>query len=145
MASFNKFQQFVEDLAHGVHDLETDTFRVALTNTAPTTTQAVFTTTSFPIPAADNGYTATSRGAEASITSSGQSTGTYKLVLDDVSFTATGGQLGPFRYVVLYNDTPAAPEDPLIGWWDRGSSITLEAAETFTVDFSATDGVIQIA
>jgi hypothetical protein len=143
MASFNKFRQFVEDLAHGVHELDSHAFKVALTNTAPTTTQAVFTTTSFPAPASANGYPA--RGGDASITSSGQSTGTYKLVLGDVAFTATGGQLGPFQYVVLYNDSPSTPADPLIGWWDRGSSITLEDAETFTVDFSATDGVIQIA
>jgi hypothetical protein len=55
----------------------------------------------------------------------------------DVVVTASGGTVGPFRYVVLYNDTPTSPADPLVGWWDYGSAITLADTETFTVDFGA--------
>jgi uncharacterized protein (DUF2252 family) len=90
---------------------------------------------------AGNGYTA--GGTQATISSSSQTGGTYKLVLADVVFTASGGSIGPFRYAVLYNDT--ATNDELIGWWDYGSSITLLTGETFTVDFDATTGVLQVA
>ncbi|NBU69837.1 MAG: hypothetical protein EBS53_00005, partial [Bacteroidetes bacterium] len=68
--------------------------------------------------------------------------GTYRLVLADVVFTATGS-VGPFRYAVLYNDTATNKE--LIGWWDYGSSITLATGETFTVDFDPGTGVLTLA
>ena len=95
---------------------------------------------------ASNGYAA--GGAAAAVSSSGQTGGLYKLVLADVVFSATGA-VGPFRYAVLYNDTPAGPApmsiDPLIGWYDYGASISLAANETFTVDFDATTGALQIS
>lgn len=141
MAAFNKFQQFVEDEAEKVHNLGADVLKVALTNTAPVATNSVLANIT-QITAA-NGYVA--GGNAASITSSAQTTGTYKLVLADVVFTAAGGSIGPFRYAVLYNDTPTSPADPLIGWWDYGSSITLLDGETFTVDFDPTTGVLQVA
>ena len=90
---------------------------------------------------AGNGYTA--GGAAATVSSSGQTSGVYKLVLDDITFTASGGSIGPFRYFVLYDDTATNKE--LIGWWDYGSSITLADGESVTVDFSATNGVLQIS
>lgn len=90
---------------------------------------------------AGNGYTA--GGTAATTSSSAQTSGTYKLVLADVVFTASGGTIGPFRYAVLYNDTSAS--DSLIGWWDYGSSITLATTETFTVDFDASAGVMTLA
>ena len=65
-------------------------------------------------------------------------------MLTDIVLTATGA-VGPFRYVVIYNDTPTSPADPLIGWYDYGSSISLASGETFTVDFDATNGVLTLA
>jgi hypothetical protein len=68
-------------------------------------------------------------------TSSSQTGGTYTLVLQDLVLTASGA-VAPFRYVVLYDNTPTSPADPLVGWWDYGSSITMANGETFTVDFT---------
>ena len=140
MAAFNKFQAFVQDLAHQVHKLSTDTLKVMLTNTAPVATNAI--KSDLTEIAAGNGYTA--GGTATSITSSAQTTGTYKLVLADVVFTAAGGTIGPFRYATLYNDTPTSPLDPLIGWWDYGSSITLADTETFTWDADPTNGILTL-
>jgi len=133
MATFNKFQQFVDDLANGVHDLDgTDTLKVALTNTAPNATDATFS--QITEITAENGYSA--GGADTTNTGS-ETSGTFTVGATDVTWTASGGTIGPFRYVVLYNDTPTAPADPLIGYWDYGSSITLQNGESFTVDFGA--------
>lgn len=138
MATFNKFNSFLENLAEKVHNLGADTLKVALSNSAPAATNTVMS--DITQISAGNGYT--SGGTAASISSSAQTSGIYKLVLADVVFTASGGSIGPFRYVVLYNDTPTSPADPLIGWWDYGSSSTLADGETFTVDFDATNGVL---
>lgn len=139
MAAFNKFNSFVEAVAEKVHNLGADTLKVLLTNTAPIAGNSV--KANLTEISAGNGYTA--GGNAASISSSSQSAGTYKLVLGDVVFTASGGSIGPFRYAVLYNDTAA--NDELIGWYDYGSSITLAAGETFTVDFDPTSGVLTLA
>ena len=124
-----------------MHNLGSDTLKVLLTNTTPVATNTV--KANLTEISAGNGYTA--GGTAASITSSVQTSGTYKLVLGDVVFTAAGGSIGPFRYAVLYNDTPTSPADPLIGWYDYGSSITLADTETLTVDFDATNGVLTLA
>lgn len=141
MAAFNKFQAFVEHLAEKVHNLGSDTLKVMLTNTAPAAANSV--KADLTEIAAGNGYTA--GGATATISASAQTSGTYKLTLADVVFTAAGGSIGPFRYAVLYNDTPTSPADPLIGWWDYGSALTLADGESLTVDFDATNGVLTIA
>jgi hypothetical protein len=128
-------------VANKVHALQSDTLKVMLCNTAPVATNSVKADLT-EITAA-NGYTA--GGNAAAYSSDGQTSGTYKLVLSDpATWTASGGSIGPFRYAVLYNDTPTSPADPLIGFWDYGSSVTLAAGETFTVDFDATNGVLQI-
>ncbi len=135
MAAFNKFNQYVADEANGVHNLGGDTLKFMLTNTAPVATNSV--KANLTEISAGNGYTA--GGAAVAITSSTQTSGTYSLVpTADVVFTASGGSIGPFRYVVLYNDTPTSPADPLISWYDRGSSLTLLDTETFTIDVQAT-------
>jgi hypothetical protein len=144
MASFNKFNSFVEALAEKKHDLAADTLKVLLTNTAPVATNSV--KADLTEISAGNGYTA--GGNTASVTSSAQTSGTYKLVLGDpATWTASGGPIpstgAGFRYAVLYNDTAANKE--LIGWWDYGSSITLAAGESFAVDFDPTTGVLTLA
>lgn len=141
MASYVKFQPFVEHVAEKVHNLGADTLKVALSNTAMTVSWDILG--SVTQIANGNGYT--TGGTAATISSSAQTTGTYKLVLADVVFTASAGSMGPLRYAVLYNDTPTSPVDPLISYWDYGSSITLAVGESFTVDFDATNGVLQIA
>lgn len=141
MASFNKFNSFVEALAEKVHNLGSDTLKVYLSNATPDAAADSIKTDLAEI-SAGNGYTA--GGNQATISSSSQTSGTYKLVLaDPATWTASGGSIGPFRYAVLYNDT--ATNDELIGWWDYGSSITLNAGETFTVDFDPSTGVLTIA
>ena len=140
MATFNKFDQFVEDVAHKVHDLSADGLKILLTNTAPVAGNSVkgdLTEIS-----SGNGYT--SGGNAATQSSSGQTSGTYKLVVDDVVFTASGGSIATFRYAVLYNDTPTSPADPLIGWWDYGTTVVITDGNSFTVDASAANGVLQL-
>lgn len=139
MATFNKFNSFVEACAEKVHNLGSDTLKVMLVNSAPTasnTQKSNLTEIS-----SGNGYTA--GGSTVTVTSSAQASGTYKLVGNDVTITAAGGSIGPFRYAVLYNDT--ATNDELIGYWDYGSSITLADGELITVDFDGTNGVLQLA
>lgn len=137
MAAFNKFDSFVEAIAEKVHNLGSDSLKVALTNTAPVAGNTQLS--NITQVGAGGGYA--TGGNAAALTSSSQAAGVYKLVLVDVLFTATTG-FGPFRYAVLYNDT--ATNDELIGWYDYGSAVTLLAAETFTVDFDAAAGVLTI-
>ncbi len=134
MATFNKYEVFTENLSEKVHDLDLDTMKIYLSNTAPTATDTVKATGSATEISAGNGYTA--GGADVT-NSTSRSGGTTSVVGVDVVWTASGGSIGPFRYVVLYNDTPTSPADPLVGWWDYGSSITLAAGETFTTDFGS--------
>ena len=138
MATFSKFQSFVEKLAEKVHNLGSDVIKVMLTNTAPSASASNVKADITEI-TAGNGYAA--GGTAATITSSIQTTGVYKLILGDVVFTATGA-VGPFRYVVLYNDT--ATNKDLIGFYDYGSSISLANGETFTIDFDPSAGVLTI-
>ena len=140
MATFNKVNIFVEDLAEKVHNLTTDTLKAALTDTAPTASSTTWGTGTFGAPAAANGYTA--GGNTLSRASGGQDpAGTYKLVLTDSTFTSSG-VIGPFRYVILYNDTTGSKN--IIGYYDYGSSISLASGETFTVDFDPSNGVLTL-
>ncbi len=138
MATFNKFQSFVETLAEKVHNLGADTLKVVLSNSAPVATNAVLA--NITQIANGNGYT--TGGTQATQVDSLQTAGTYKLRLNDVTFTATPGSIGPFQYVVLYNDT--ATNDELIGWYDYGTALTVTAGNSFTVDFDAANGVLTI-
>ena len=145
MATFNKLNGFVEHLAEKVHNLGADTLTVALSNTAPgseTTPPTGATTACILANVTQISYTNCSSRA-ITTSASAQSSGTYKLTLTDLVLTASGGTVGPFRYVYIYNDT--ATNDELIGYYDYGSSITLNSGETFTIDFDGTNGALTIA
>lgn len=140
MASFTKFNAFVQNLGRKAFNLHTDTLKVALSNTAPTPSSNNQLSDITQI-SSGNGYT--TGGTAVGSNAYSQTSGTGKLTGNDVVFTASGGSIGPFRYAVLYDDT--ATNDELIGYWDYGSSITLADGETFTVDFDGTNGILQIA
>ena len=137
MASFNKFRQFVEDLTKGVHNFTSDstcTVTVALTAAA----NAPVNTNSVLADLTQISYTNLSSRVVTGITAE-QITGTVTFTANDLILTASGGPVGPFRYVVLYNDDPSSPADPLIGWYDYTSDLTLQDGETFTIDFTASE------
>jgi hypothetical protein len=139
MATFTKFESFVEALAEKKHDLGADTLKVMLTLTAPIASNSV--KANLTEIAAGNGYTA--GGTAAALTSSSQTSGTYKLVLGDVTFTASGGSIANFRYAVLYNDTAA--NDELIGFWDSGATQTITTGNSFVWDADPSTGILTIA
>lgn len=135
MATFNKFQDFSEQLVNGAQNFTTDTYKIALSNSAPVATNTALA--NITQISAGNGYT--SGGTATTITVS-ETSGTTTVNGTQVVFTASGGSIGPFRYVVLYNDTTSTPVNkPLVGWWDYGSpGVTLADTETFTIKFSNT-------
>ena len=134
MATFNKFQQFAEDLCKGVHNLTSDatcTITVALcaTANAPVATNSVLANLT------QISYTNLSSRVVTGITAE-HTTGTVTITADDLVLTASGGSVAAFQYVALYNDDPTSPADPLIGWYDIGSAITLADGETLTINFT---------
>jgi hypothetical protein len=141
MAAYNKFQQFVEDLAKKVHNLDTDTLKIALTNTQPLATNSVLA--NITQIGAGNGYV--TDGNTATFSSGAQTSGTFKLVLADVTFTASGGNMNAFQWAVLYNATPTSPLKPLIAWFDYGTSIIVTNGNSFTVDLDQTGGLFTLA
>ena len=137
MAAYNKFNIFVEHLVDAVHDiaLVVDTCKIMLVNSpAPVATNSL--KADLTEITAGFGYTA---GGEDATNSGARATGTFTLTGTKVVWTASGGSIGPFQYVVLYNDTPTSPADPLIAWWNHGSAVTLADGETFTVKFNNGD------
>lgn len=140
MATFNKFEPFAEDLPEGVHNLGSNQLVIALcaaANTPVNTNRVLADLTQIA-------YTNLS-SRNVTTSASSQTSGTYKLVLTDLVLTASGGSVAAFRFVVLYNDTPTSPADPLVGWWDYGSALTLADTETLTIDFDGTNGVLQLS
>lgn len=135
MATFTKFQPFVENLAEKEFNLGSDQLVVALTNTAPTNT---FSTLS---QITEISYTNLST-RNITTTSSAQTSGTYKLTLTDLTLTASGA-VATFRYVVVYDDTSTS--DKLIAYYDNGSSVTLASGDTFIINFDDSAGFLTIA
>ena len=131
MASYNKFQAFVEDMPEKVHNLSSDALTVALcaAANAPVATNTVLANLT------QISYTNLSTRV-ITVSASSQTSGTYSLVTTDLVLTASGA-VATFRYVVIYNDTPTSPADPLICWFDHGSDVTLANGETYTLDFGS--------
>lgn len=131
MASYNKFETFVGAMGDKIHDLDLDTIKLYLTNNAPSASADSVKADLAGI-TEQNGY------APADVTNVwSEASGTGTLTGTTVVWTASGGSFGPFRYVVMYNDTPTSPADPLISWWDYGSEVTISAGETFTATVGA--------
>jgi hypothetical protein len=136
MSAFVKFQKFIEALAEKKHNLGSDQLKIALSNSLPDAATAGELADITEI-----AYTNLS-AREITTGSSAQTSGTYKLVLDDLTLTASGN-VAPFRYVILYNDT--ASNDDLIAFFDYGSTISMVDTETFNIDFDASLGILTIA
>jgi hypothetical protein len=125
MATYNKFNAWADNMPEGAN-LATDQFTLFLSNVAPIATNSVL---------ADITQIAYTNLSSRNFTtaSSSQTGGTYTLVLNDLVVTASG-PVATFRYAGIFDDTVAG--DPVVGWWDYGSSITMATGETFTVDFT---------
>lgn len=135
-ATFTLFNAFSENVSEKVFNLGSDTLKIALTNTAP-----VVGSNSVLTDITEVSYTYLSTRS-LTISSSAQSGGTYKLVIADITLTSSGGTTGPFRYVVIYDDT--ASSDQLIGYLDYGSALTLRDGDALTVDFDGTNGLLTL-
>lgn len=136
--AFSKVNSFVEKLAEKSFNLGSDTLKIALTNTAHTPTWSQLSELT------QVSYTNLSGGTplNLTVTTSSQTAGTYKLIIDDLVLTATG-TVGPFRYIYIYDDTATNKE--LIGYYDYGSSYTMEIGDTFTINFDGANGVLTLA
>ncbi len=140
-ASFFYFNSFAENLPEKVHNLGADTHKIFLSNQAPSATNAIKS----EITEISAGFGYTAGGNSAAVSTSAQTSGTYKLVLTSpTTWTASGGSIGPLRYAYWYNDTPTSPLDPLIGCWDYGSSFSISSGETFAVTLDSSGGVLTI-
>lgn len=143
MATYNKIQDYTEQLNKAVHNWSTHTFKAVFCNVAPVATNTVLA--DLTQISTGGGYTAGAGGGVTLDTVTlTESSGTAKVTIADEVFTASGASVGPFRYVAIYNDSATSPADALVMWYDYGSSITLADGETFTVDFDATNGLWQL-
>ena len=138
MASFTKFEPFVEKLAEGAHDLGSDTLEIALCNAAnaPVATDGVLTDLTQIV------YTNLTADRTLTVSASAQTGGVYKLTITDKVLAASGGSVAAFQYVVIFNQTAAS--DELIGFYDYGSEVTLLDGEDITIDFDDANGVLTI-
>jgi hypothetical protein len=145
MAAFVKYNTFPEDLCSGVHQLQTGTthvLKVALTNTTPNVATHTVLANVTEL-TTGGGYTA--GGISVGTITGAETSGTFKLTGGtDPVWTGSGAGFTA-RYAVLFNDTPTSPADPLIGYWDYGSSVTVAAGETLTVDLDQTNGILTVS
>lgn len=132
MVAFNKFNQFAEDIYEGVHDFSADALTLALTAAA----NAPVATNSVLADLTQISYTNLSTRVLANVTSVGTS-GTLTVDADDITLTASGGAVATFRYIVLFNDTPTSPADPLIAWYDYGTDVTLADGQSLVITWNA--------
>ena len=144
MAAYVPINDWLANLVENA-DCESDQFTVALSNTAPGAEGSPPTGDGDGVLAnvTEVSY-ADCSSRNITTTSSGQTAGTYSLILVDLVLTSSG-TVGPFRYVYIYDDTVAAPADPLVCYYDYNSSITLASGETLTINFDAVNGLFQLS
>ncbi len=129
MLTAQKFQSFVNQLGLGTFNLNTDTLKLMLTNVAPVVTNTI--KANLTEIAAGGGYTA---GGEDTQNSWAASVGTATLTGTEITWVATVGGMAQFRYLALYDDTPAG--DPLAIFWDNAVAVTLAEGESFIARFN---------
>lgn len=139
MATYNKFQSFVEEVLKGTHDFDNHDFNLILSNAAPDSAADEITSDITQI-AEDGGYTA--GGYQLDNVALSRTGGVAKVVADDFTITAVAEEMAPFRYVIIRNAT--ASGGPLVAWYDYGTSLTLEEGESLTVDFNQTNGIFTL-
>jgi len=146
MAAYVKYDVFVENLLNKIMDLfgttpgtDCDSLRAVLSNTAGDVAVTVQVLASVTQIANGNGYATGGLPASLGLNSGARSGGTFTLTGTKQVWTSSGAGMAQFRYVILYDDTPTSPADPLIASWDYGSALTLGVGETFTVKFSNGD------
>ena len=139
-SAFNKFDDYGEQESRAVHNWGAHTFKVALTNVQPVRANSVLV--NITQIAATGGYVGGAGGGYLldSVVLA-ESAGVTKLTIADEVITAVGGNVGPFQFAVVYNDSATSPADALVCWYDYGSSITLADGESFTLDFDQAAGV----
>lgn len=133
--TFVKVNSFIEAVHEKKHNLSSDTIKCLLTNAAGSTSWTQKSDVTDLSTA--NGYTA--GGATLSGVTSSQSSGVYYFICADISWTASGGSIGPFRTAVFYNDT--ATNDEILGYIDYGYSLTLASGQPFEIKIDAANGL----
>jgi hypothetical protein len=139
-SALTKFQDFAEQVLKAKHDFSSHVLKAALTNSAPAVGNTVLA--DITQIGAGNGYVAGGYTLDSVVLA--EASGVAKLTIADEVITASGGSIGPFRYIVLYNDSQTSPADALIGWYDYGAAITLADGESLTLDFDGTNGVLTL-
>jgi hypothetical protein len=138
LATFTKYESGVEQFFNKISDGfgATDTWKAAIHTDAPVVATDTVLADLTQI-AGNNGYTT---GGNTITFTSSRTGGTITATATDVVWTATGGNLGTSttgRYFSIYDDTPAAPADPLQMYYDYGATFTVADTETMTIDFGA--------
>ncbi len=144
MATYTKANDFVQNLCEEI-DVDNDAWLFDLTLTAPT---------------AGTDVTADGNGIKANITPISYTNYTDDLTVDrtltagsithaqtagtftfdytaDIVITASGGAIADWRYIVDWDDTVTSPVDPVRGFWDHGSTISLNDTDSATLQFNA--------
>lgn len=149
MATGTKIADWIENLGTVVN-ASSDTFKVALSNTAPASESSNPTATGNGVLANVTQISYTNYSDNLTVDRTlesvtfAESGGTTKFDAGDFIITASGGAIATFRYIYVYDDTPTSPADPLVGVWDHGSGITLADTQTATITFHA-NGLFTVA
>jgi hypothetical protein len=150
MATFIKINDWIKNMANGTVDVDGDTFRVALSNTAPASEASNPTSSGNGVLANVTQISYTNYTDSLTVdrqlqsVTSAESGGTYTFDAADFTITASGGALATWRYLYVYDDTSTAPADALVAVWDQGSAISLASGETININWNAS-GLFTVA